>query len=882
MILHSLQVEGFRCFRSPTGLQELDPRLNLVVGPNESGKSTLFLALCHAFFTPYRSAGGELASLQPWETTLAPRVMVEFEDAGVRYRLEKQFLHGPACRLSEVKGDKLELLAEAEAADEKVRALLLGDKPGRGPARAEHWGLARLLWSPQGQAEAGTMSEAARDRLQAALGRMTVDAGEAELTGKIEDLYADIFTKARGDYQKGAEVRQRGDELARLTRELEALQAQHAENESRAVKYQDLQAEEQRLRQARQLKAAEAETLRADLERVRELRGNEKLASTKLQALQEKFVRVEADRTRLADARKVLAEQGEPEPPAETDDGSLRAEEQRLAAELAEVRASLDRLGALRKQAEKQQEQRGIQEALARLATPLEETERLTAERAERAGRLRDVKSPRTEDLQAARKQTDRLRELNGQLKSVGLTVDVHLEAEAEIIFEGSEGKQEQFLLAGGKQQFVSADQATIHLPGFGTLHIRSGAGEIRQLQAERQKLLTGLRDLLDRFGVTTLEELEARRQQCDSEQKELASLDEQIRLAAGKHETLAGLKQEHARLSTLLQSADQPPEVLDLDQIQRELDAEVKRVRTLEAALLQVTRAMQEASARQAQQAVARGQRESARQAAEQVRADLMRAYVDEPAVEQAYQEARREREAAQHALADLQAALPAGGDGPEARVHELQADLTRLDDEIRARHDAIVGLQALLDQSAELGLFSQIAVLKETCELAKVRHVQADRHARAVQLLRNLVQTRRQEVAANLTGPIEARVGQLLGRVTSRQDRRPVFDDRLQLQGVRVGAADTQRSIDLLSGGTQEQLSVLVRLACGLYLAESERQLVVLDDTLVYSDSARHERFQDLLLEAADRLQIVLLSCHPERYRLLAEAKVHNLGAE
>jgi uncharacterized protein YhaN len=57
------------------------------------------------------------------------------------------------------------------------------------------------------------------------------------------------------------------------------------------------------------------------------------------------------------------------------------------------------------------------------------------------------------------------------------------------------------------------------------------------------------------------------------------------------------------------------------------------------------------------------------------------------------------------------------------------------------------------------------------------------------------------------------------------------------------------------------------------------TERQLVVLDDVFTYTDTPRLARIATILDEAAERFQIILLTCHPERYRGLPAAKFFDL---
>lgn len=55
MKLQRVRIEQLRQFRKPLVLDNVQPGLNLIHGPNESGKSTLVRAIRAAFFERYRS-----------------------------------------------------------------------------------------------------------------------------------------------------------------------------------------------------------------------------------------------------------------------------------------------------------------------------------------------------------------------------------------------------------------------------------------------------------------------------------------------------------------------------------------------------------------------------------------------------------------------------------------------------------------------------------------------------------------------------------------------------------------------------------------------------------------------------------------------------------
>lgn len=71
-------------------------------------------------------------------------------------------------------------------------------------------------------------------------------------------------------------------------------------------------------------------------------------------------------------------------------------------------------------------------------------------------------------------------------------------------------------------------------------------------------------------------------------------------------------------------------------------------------------------------------------------------------------------------------------------------------------------------------------------------------------------------------------------------------------------------------LSSGAQEQLQLAYRLALGeTYADRFGRQMLVLDDVLVYTDPERHKRILEILKIGAEKLQIFILTSHVSFYR-------------
>lgn len=897
MILHRLEVEGFRCFREAIALEALDLRLNLVVGPNESGKSSLFLALHHAFFTPYGAAGLELERCRPWGTDLSPRVCVEFENGGIRYRLEKGFLDRAGCRISEWTGAKFEAVADGDRADERVRAVLLGERPGKGPARSEHRGLARLLWVPQGDhgGPALALAQPVRTKIQSALGRITVDPGEATLIERSEAAYNEIFTPARGDYKKGSDVQRLGEDVGRLSSGLEEIRARHREAEHYGNTLEGLEADRTRLAQERRRLQEERESLREEIEALLELRRALEVARADLKARESEFQRLDQDRRTVASAKETLATQSvagrkaaEELEAIVTRQAGLEGEEKQLQGEVGRVRAEIDRLEAERQRALKLKSARDSLENALRIGGAVSEAQEVTKVRSERTRVLDGLKRPTHEDVVAARQRIDRLRELEGALRNVGLTVTVRLEEARRVEFEGPAGRVEARLEPGEEQQFSAADRALLRILGVGAVEVRSGAREIRTIQADLEQDRKQLIEHLQRFGVNNVDELEALKNRCDMLRQEIAGLDAQVRALAGEWKTLDGLKQAHAgflskaealsrELGMALEGIRQVA-LPDIEAIEAALRKAVDEVRSVEAQRDGANKAAREAERQRSEALKDKSGAEATAQAARQAIDETLRAFGEEAALERAYQEARRERDAARERVRDLEAKLPPPDRDPERRAASLAQDEQRVQTELDKVEEQVIGLRTLIERAAAEGLYGKLAKEEEALVAARARYDRAEGEARATKLLRDLIDGRRRAITSALTRPVEERVTSLFGRVTSREKRRISFNDHLEPAAFSVERADGLPLEDL-SGGAREQLALVTRLALAQYLAQDERMLFVLDDTLVQSDPDRHERFLAILKEAAESLQVVLLTCHPERYQGLKAAKIFSL---
>lgn len=198
MILKSLEVENFRKFREPLRIDGFTDGLNIVVEPNETGKSTLLEALRAAFFIRYSAKTELVRSYVPTGDDVAPRVTVGFGLNGQTWRLEKQFMKSPSVRLTGASGRR-----ESDAAEEALQELLGFERGNNRGSDPETRGPLGMLWVEQATALSvespnRIVRDTVRGVLEAEVGAVTGGRRFDAIRASIEAAYSALRTSATG------------------------------------------------------------------------------------------------------------------------------------------------------------------------------------------------------------------------------------------------------------------------------------------------------------------------------------------------------------------------------------------------------------------------------------------------------------------------------------------------------------------------------------------------------------------------------------------------------------------------------------------------------------------------------------------------------------
>lgn len=212
---------------------------------------------------------------------------------------------------------------------------------------------------------------------------------------------------------------------------------------------------------------------------------------------------------------------------------------------------------------------------------------------------------------------------------------------------------------------------------------------------------------------------------------------------------------------------------------------------------------------------------------------------------------------------------------------LDELQEDELRAAQTVRSwreqrdgLHSEVVRLQTLLGQAATEGRFELLTDAKVAQAAATAELLRLEREAQAARRLADVVQAVYEAEQQRFLAPVLTESKPYLKALRPGTELRLSANFKLE-KVLRDGA---EEEFGQLSGGTREQLAVIVRLALARVLAKDSRPLpLILDDPMGWTDDERFMTMVRILRSAARDLQVIVLTCHPERFlRLQADYSV------
>jgi DNA repair exonuclease SbcCD ATPase subunit len=911
MRLLSVRLRDYRLHRDLT--VRFDPRLTVIEGPNESGKSTLAEALHRALFLSSRTGGAVLEGLRTLPSGGDPDVELRFEVNGEAWTLRKRFA---GTRGSTALTDGGGRTLQGDPAEGRL-AELIGtaavERNTSAPRQLrERWG---HLWvwqgtagvNPLGLSAAGYDHDRLVERLQAGAELSVQSPLDLAVQADIQKRWESVFTTGgqagrprmgkagsplaaaraaalqaesdlgaieaalREQEQARSLFEQADGALTRLCEQLPRLQRVRAELEGRLSRGRELSANAARIDAALTSLTAQLEPLGADQRQLLELTARLRQLDA---SLAPRLEQLEAERHRLPAAEQ------------------LRQREWEQLEQLRAVVSQLDRtaqtLDAQRSWTRRQQERQELERRLATAAT-------LESRLTELEQELRRLPPVEAADV-------ERLRELERERQNARVSLQ-SLAAGVEVLQAGQEVRIGDEPLAAGETRLL-IEPAVLRIGGDVELRLSPGGAtsvaEAREREIKAQSALTGELERLRVGGVEEGSRAERRRADLLGERQRLLE-------QRGVDDT-AGLRRQAAALDAAIETERQALADAGAPVAAAGPEGLEERLIRLEAELL--------AQRRQREETVREGQAQRQRFEAAEAALRSLRQRLSE--AERALGEerdlrlqaaARRDALIERHGSPDQLAAVI---EGLHSEAQQRAAELAGLRDELEALQPealserareidaAITGLQAeqqqaLLQRSRAEGqlqgdgrvdLQAELEQRQAALECRRAEVEGLEREARMLDLLRSLIEEEQNALASRYTAPLEARMEAYLGELFEttpqpglRYDARQGFQDLRWQPGEGVAFG-----FEALSGGAREQLAAALRLSMAEVLAEAYDGClpIVLDDAFVNADPDRQPGIARMLERAVRQgLQVILLTCDAERTGSLRQALRIRIGA-
>ena len=223
----------------------------------------------------------------------------------------------------------------------------------------------------------------------------------------------------------------------------------------------------------------------------------------------------------------------------------------------------------------------------------------------------------------------------------------------------------------------------------------------------------------------------------------------------------------------------------------------------------------------------------------------------------------------------ADLQAVVMRLEQNRGETVEDINAQITRFENAARIYQEESTKLRTeiaktsgFLTASEGYGVDEALDTVRAEQSRLRAEVQNYEQEVAVLELLRETLRSAETEAKARYLSPVITRVEPYLKMLLPTTDL--VLDEDLHITGVRRNGLEEEFA--KLSEGTQEQIAVLTRLGFAeLLLDQGRPATVILDDALVFSDDDRIERMFDIMTRAADRMQIIILTCRKRLFTRL-----------
>lgn len=884
MIVEKIRVRNWRHLRDEHEF-ELGDRMNLLVGSNEAGKSTLFEVLQRTLFDRHNGRAQEIRAIQPIQSSLGPEATVILRSDDQRFRVRKRFLDDAFSDFSVERDGEWEREHEADRADEEARKLVEGDVPGKGATKVKHRGVAQALWYLQREAGLpdSEWNQAVQQGLEGLVEVVTSSPAEQRILDRIGDAYDENWTPKTAELSSNSQVRELEETIGELEAELDEKRNRLEQAETRRAELEELFADRDRKQEVLDEAKGRASTLKERVEEGKELLRAKEEAQREVEKARREVRESQGDLDRLEELDENIEELESDLEEARNEEGEYRhrAEVAKRAVQEARERRR-DELEPRRNDLRRQIEGLRALRDLRRLEDEVEALETALDELSARRESLRDLPAPSEEEMEDYREARQQLSVLHGKAEASAIHVAFDLEPEilvdADPAPEQSDEQDDEFLVTRPTK---------FSLGDLGTVSVRGGGEDLRELREQIDALEEELDEVESRYDASDQDELNEKFERRQALEDQIDDLEDRIA------DLVDDVSEPEDRLRELEEELDEKrskAEKLSEDQRQLSGAALEGKMATLQDELegldeeidsLQENEEKAEAERDELQEKVeeASGKASSLQgtlSAKRDQKAEVLEEYGTRKQLEEVHRERNETLEEREQRLQKIEGEYQAEVGDAEKELERVESEITNLEEQIRELDQDISEVRGALQTIAEEDVYAEAGNLEAELESKRRRLDTLRTRAEGTKLLKQLLDDLQKERTEHLVGPVSERVDRWIEVLTDGRYVGVRFDDALRPEAVRTARYEEFLDLEQLSFGTREQVIVLFRLAVGDVLGEDERRLVILDDGLVNSDPVRTRRLCEILEDASDRCQILLATCDDSRYGSLDARRI------
>jgi DNA repair protein SbcC/Rad50 len=892
MNIQTIQLENWKKFTEPVEIN-LKEGLNVLYGPNESGKTTLIDSVITTFYSKHTSNSHKIKSLKPWGTSLHPRSSISFTKNGQEYRISKEFYEKKSLLEKMDQGSWIRI-AEGDQADKQLMELVGGQMPARGDTKPEYWGLGQTLWMVQGtpiiQEE---LNDETRSSMQKMVGATIESVEEKNILKRINTRFLENFSPKKKELKKKSQLGILNEEIIHLKNEINISQANILKKETLMRTLGDNKILLKKNKSNLEAALNEKSKLALRVEEAHHHQRNREKLESELNELKTEFVTIKERLDEINMGKTEIDKIME-----SCDDTNLQLDP--LKSESDKLNHKMeDETTAIRNLDEKisihMEEKRivGIahtavmdEQALDEKKIQLNEINHIKDDLKITKEKFDSILVPDNEEFQKIEILSQDIHDAKTSLNAIGLNIKVT----SQNSMSGNilrDREKTSFHLDGESSTWTALQSLKIEIDDMGLIEVTSGSQDVQEMTERLENLKTQYQELIAPYPNNDLVQLKSQIKQEESLKNDIKWLETQLnqKCKKGEDELLNEIKSLENRIKS---NWDKIPPESEYTECEGKDKTRVREELSLKINLIEdVLNYLQKD--RQKLNQILENDRKTIKNTADiivdlktqlhgnnqrkkEIENRLNRLTEDGLSIEE------REYELDQISLKIEQKERVLTvylGELEEKEIRPLKAfaglktKVERLDDEIRKQEISHAGMEREL--SLLMAQSTDSSVIEEKLSQLKIQEKELETDVAAIKLLYNLTSYYQDNTISKLAEPLETRVTADLKRLLGPKYALK-FDSKMKPESVDANGEDA--SLDLLSFGTQEQVWCLFRLALGSILSNGEKQLVVLDDPLVNTDPVRMHHALEILEENAQNMQVVVVTCDVDKYNSLSEA--------